>query len=83
MQKLVSHSSAGLKYRGLVLATAEIIWIQALMHELWVPTPVVPILWYDNISAYHMGKHSVFHARTKHIEIDIHFIRDQVLQGKI
>ena len=82
-QKLVSRSSAESEYRGLVLATAEIIWLQALMHELCVPTPVVPILWYDNISAYHMAKHSVFHARTKHIEIDLHFIRDQVLQGKI
>jgi hypothetical protein len=43
-QKLVSRSSAESEYRGLVLATAEIIWIQALMHELCVPTPVVPIL---------------------------------------
>jgi hypothetical protein len=82
-QKLVSRSSAESKYRGLVLATVEIIWIQALLQELCVPTPVVPILWYDNISAYHMAKHFVFHTRTKHIEIDLHFIRYQVLQGKI
>ena len=66
-QKLVARSSAESEYRGLVLATTEIIWIQALMHELYVPTPVVPILWYDNINAYHMAKHYVFHARTKHI----------------
>jgi len=30
-----------------------------------------------------MAKNFVFHARTKHIEIDLHFIRDQVLRGKI
>ena len=66
-QKLVARSSAESEYRGLVLATTEIIWIQALMHELYVPTPAVLILWYDNISAYHMAKHYVFHARTKHI----------------
>jgi len=82
-QKLVSRSSAELEYRGLVLATTEIIWIQALLQELCVLTPIVPILWYDNINAYHMAKNSVFHARTKHIEIDLHFIRDQVLRGKI
>ena len=82
-QKLVSRNNAESEYRGLVLATVEIIWIQALMHELCVPTLTVPILWYDNINAYHMAKHSVFHARTKHKEIDLHFIRDQVLQRKI
>jgi hypothetical protein len=54
-----------------------------LLQELCVPTPIVPILWYDNISAYHMAKNSVFHARIKHIEIDLHFIHDQVLRGKI
>jgi hypothetical protein len=82
-QKLVSRNNAELEYKGLVLAIAEIIWIQALMHKLCVPTPAVPILWYDNISAYHMAKHSVLHTQTKHIEIDLHFICDQVLQGKI
>ena len=82
-QKLVSRNSAELEHRGLVLATTEIIWIQALLRELCVPTLIVPILWYDNISAYHMAKNFVFHARTKHIEIDLHFICDQVLRGKI
>ncbi|RVW12197.1 Retrovirus-related Pol polyprotein from transposon RE1 [Vitis vinifera] len=82
-QKVVSHSSAESEYCGLALATAEIIWMQALLQELCVPIPAIPLLWYDNISAYHMAKNPVFHARTKHIEIDLHFIRDQVIRGKI
>ncbi|KAL6317017.1 hypothetical protein AAG906_026749 [Vitis piasezkii] len=82
-QKVVSRSSAESEYRALALATAEIIWMQALLQELCVPIPAIPLLWYDNISAYHMAKNPVFHARTKHIEIDLHFIRDQVIRGKI
>ncbi|RVW65725.1 Retrovirus-related Pol polyprotein from transposon RE1 [Vitis vinifera] len=82
-QKVVSRSSAESEYRGLVFATVEIIWMQALLQELCVPIPAIPLLWYDNISAYHMAKNPVFHARTKHIEIDLHFIRDQVMRGKI
>ncbi|RVW97735.1 Retrovirus-related Pol polyprotein from transposon RE1 [Vitis vinifera] len=82
-QKVVSRSSAESEYRGLALATAEIIWMQALLQELCVPISAIPLLWYDNISAYHMAKNPVFHARTKHIEIDLHFIRDQVIRGKI
>ncbi|KAL6341498.1 hypothetical protein AAG906_032618 [Vitis piasezkii] len=75
-QKVVSAS----RISCLALA-AEIIWMQALLQELCVPIPLFPP--YDNISAYHMAKNPVFHARTKHIEIDLHFIRDQVIRGKI
>nr|CAN82452.1 hypothetical protein VITISV_003326 [Vitis vinifera] len=82
-QKVVSCSSAEFEYRGLVFATAEIVWMQALLQELCVPIPAIPLLWYDNTSAYHMAKNPVFHARTKHIKIDLHFIRDQVMRGKI
>ena len=82
-QKVVSRSSVESEYRGLAFATAEMIWIQALLQELCISIPAIPLLWYDNISAYHMAKNLVFHARTKHIEIDLHFIRDQVTRGKL
>jgi len=80
---VVSCSSAESEYRGLAFAKAEMIWMQALLKELCMSIPAIPLLWYDNISAYHMAKNPVFHARTKHIEIDLHFIRDQVTKGKI
>jgi histone deacetylase 1/2 len=80
---VVSRSNAESEYCGLALATAEMIWMQALLQELCVSIPVIPLLWYDNINAYHMAKNPVFHARTKHIEIDLHFIRDQVTRGKL
>ena len=55
-QKVMSHNSAESEYHGLVFATAEIVWMQALLQELCVPIPAIPLLWYDNISAYHMAK---------------------------
>ena len=80
---MVSRSSAKSKYRGIAIATAEIVWTQALLTELCVQVDQVSILYYDNVSACYMAKNPVFHARTKHIEIDLHFIRDQVILQKV
>ena len=82
-QRVVSRSSVESEYRGLAIATTEIVWIQALLKELCVQVAQIPLLWYDNISAYHMAKNPVFHAQTKHIEIDLHFFRDQVLRQQV
>ncbi|KAL5569887.1 hypothetical protein UlMin_026462 [Ulmus minor] len=77
-QKVVSRSSAESEYRGLAIATAEIVWTLFLLQELCVPQQQTPILWYDNVSASYMASNPVFHARSKHIEIDLHFVRDQI-----
>ena len=82
-QKVASRSSAELEYRGLAIATAEIVWTQALLFDLCVQLDQVPILYYENVNAYYMAKNQIFHARTKHIEIDLHFIRDQVILQKV
>ena len=59
-------------------ATAEVMWVHKLLDELGIPHPKAACLWCDNIGAKYLSENPVFHARTKHIEIDYHFVREQV-----
>jgi histone deacetylase 1/2 len=61
-------------------ATAEMMWIQKMLTELRVPHVRVAWLWCDNLGATYLSANPVFHARTKHIEIDFHFVRERVAQ---
>ena len=53
-------------------------WILALLRELGLSPTRPPSLWCDNIDATYLSVNPVFHARTKHIKIDYHFVREQV-----
>ncbi|GAU51268.1 hypothetical protein TSUD_412550 [Trifolium subterraneum] len=54
-----------------------------LLEELKLPILRKPVLWCDNLSAKALASNPVMHARSKHIEIDMHYIRDQVLENKV
>ena len=82
-QATVSRSSTEAEYKALANATAEVIWVQSLLDELGVYQSKVPILWCDNIGATYLSANPVFHARTKHIEVDYHFVRERVAQKKL
>ncbi|KAL6316772.1 hypothetical protein AAG906_021072 [Vitis piasezkii] len=77
-QRVVSRSSAESEYRALAFLAAEVSWVQFLLKELCIPQPDTPLIWCDNISAAALAANSVFHARSKHIEIDLHFVRDKL-----
>ena len=62
---------------------AEAIWLESLLKELGVVQQRTPILWCDNLGATYLTASPVFHARTKHIEIDFHFVRDRVAAGAL
>jgi histone deacetylase 1/2 len=73
-QATVSRSSTESEYKALAKATAELIWIQSLLQKLGISQSRPPVLWCENIGATYLSSNPVFHARTKHIEVDYHFV---------
>lgn len=63
--------------------TAELAWLTRLLHELKVPTVTPVPLKCDSQAAIHIAKNPVFHERTKHIDIDCHFVREKLQDGLI
>ncbi|XP_071683458.1 uncharacterized protein [Lolium perenne] len=82
-QATVSRSSTEAEYKALANATAEMIWVEALLTELGVKLLQKPSLWCDNLGATYLSANPVFHARTKHIEIDFHFVRERVADNRL
>lgn len=74
----MARPSTESEYRAISNLTTEIVWIRSLLNELKFPSSATAILWCDNLSAGSLACNPVFHARTKHIELDVHFIRDKI-----
>nr|GFA32040.1 hypothetical protein [Tanacetum cinerariifolium] len=79
----ISRSSVEAKYRGVANAVAETCWLRNLLRELHTPLSTATLVYCDNVSAVYLFSTPVQHQRTKHIEIDIHFVRDLVSTGRI
>lgn len=64
-------------------AVAETCGIRNLLLEMDFPLKQASIIYCDNISAVYLSSNPVQHQRTKHIEIDIHFVREKVQIGQV
>jgi hypothetical protein len=75
-QATMSGSSTEVEYKALADAAAEMMWVQKLLTELKIPHPPAARLWCDNIGAIYLSSNLVFRARTKHVQIGFHFVRE-------
>ena len=82
-QPTVSRSSAEAEYRVVANVVAECSWLRQLLQELSCPVDRATVVYCDNVSAVYLFANAVHHRRTKHIELDIHFVREQVALGHI
>ncbi|KAJ9560396.1 hypothetical protein OSB04_005556 [Centaurea solstitialis] len=82
-QSTISHSSAEAEYRGVANVVAEICWLRNLLLELHRPLTKASLVYCDNVSAIYLSGTPVQHQRTKHIELDIHFVREHVQKGLV
>jgi hypothetical protein len=82
-QPVVSRSSAEAEYRVVANGVAEVAWLRQLLAELHSPLSRSTLVYCNNVSAVYLSTNPVQHQRTKHVEIDLHFVRDYVAVGAI
>jgi hypothetical protein len=82
-QVMHNFSSTEIEYIALANGTTEVIWLSYLLTDRQVPTVSTPTIWCDNLGATYLSVNLIFHARTKHVEVDYHFIRDWVAKKEI
>nr|GEU53270.1 ribonuclease H-like domain-containing protein [Tanacetum cinerariifolium] len=80
-QHVISHSNAEAKYHGVANAVDETSLVRNILRELHMPLRTATLVYCDNVSAVYLSSNPVQHQHTKHIEIDIHFVRDLVATG--
>lgn len=82
LQKIVALSTTEAEYISATEASKEAIWLGRLAKELGMPAST-PVLGCDSQSAVYLAKNAMFHARTKHIDVRYHFIRQVLEDGLV
>jgi hypothetical protein len=77
-QNVIARSSAEAEYRAMASTACELIWLKFLLSDLGIQQDHPIPMFCDNQAAMHIAANPVFHERTKHIEVDCHYVRFQV-----
>jgi len=77
-QKVVARSSAEAEYRGMAHGVCELLWLRTLLCDLGFEPKNAMQLYCDNRAAIDISQNPVQHDRTKHVEVDRHFIKEKV-----
>ena len=82
-QRAVARSTTEAEYRALANAASETMWLSTLLKELAFPVTESPQLLCDNLGATHLSFNPINLSCMKHIQIDLHFVRDLVHKGSL
>jgi hypothetical protein len=80
-QLTAALSSTESEYKALSHASVDLLWISYLLRDIGFPAPLPCNLFSDNMGATQLAHNPVFHARTKHVELSYHFVRELVSKG--
>lgn len=81
-QKCVTLSTTEAEYVAGAEATKEMVWLKRLLSELLPNQDIETTLYMDNQAAIRLVKNPEFHKRTKHIDVDYHYIREKYNEGR-
>jgi hypothetical protein len=82
-QPTASLSSTEAKYKDICNATCEFVWLRRILEHIGNKQMRPPILKCDNQSSIKLAHNPIYHARTKHIEIQHHFVREKIHSKEI
>ena len=82
-QHTVSRSSVESEYRSIVAVVSEFVWLNGLLKDLSISHDQPALLYCDSKVAIHIAANPVYHERTKHIELDCHFVREKIQDGLV
>ena len=82
-QKTISRSFVEVEYRTVVATTSELVWHTQLILDLHISNFALALIFCENTSTIHIANNPVFYERTKHIELDCHFIHDHILKSNV
>ena len=82
LHAIVALFTIKVEYAALTEAIKEALWLDGISKELGLKN-CVPKVFCDSQSAIHLSKNSVFHKRTKHIDLGLYFVRDVIVEQQV
>ncbi|KAE8655186.1 Endoglucanase 20 [Hibiscus syriacus] len=71
------------EYKSIADAAAEVTWVNVVLADLGEGSGMTPTIWCDNSGAIEMSANSVHHAQSKHVDLDVHFVREKVVAKQL
>ena len=82
-QNVVARSSTELEFRVIAQGLCELLWLKIILDDLRIKWDYPMKLYYDNKSAINIAHNPIQHDRTKHIEVERHFIKEKLEEGVV